>query len=228
MRFLTPILGLLTLLVPFIAADQDANLAQLPFSAFQPSDYLNSTGLTDDVQWDGYSLFIKGQRIYLYSGEIHSESRLHPHLILSVLRLMVLIDSRVPNPEFYLDIMQRLKAIGFNAISHYPLWGLVNPSPGVFDFEGWKSLEPFLQAANDAGLWVVTRPGPYVVCTRLFLSLYPHDGPADNLFRVECRVRCGWYPLLGDGSSRCPAEDVRSGLDGRVHALLGEDWRYHQ
>jgi len=48
------------------------DLTQIEFNTFQPSTYLNSTGLTDDVQWDGYSLFVKGQRIYLYSGEIHS------------------------------------------------------------------------------------------------------------------------------------------------------------
>lgn len=202
MKLLTPFLFLLTLILPFISADEDSELAQLPFSALQPSEYLNSTGLTEDVQWDGYSLFVKGQRIYLYSGEIHSESRTsfgeglgwrrpvtqpenpagrRPLTLLEsqdrcsqtqarasvIVNLAVLTrtltDSRVPNPDFYLDLMQRLKAIGFNAISHYPLWGLLNPSPGVFDLEGWKSLEPFLQAANDAGLWVVTRPGPYVV-----------------------------------------------------------------
>lgn len=140
------------------------DLTQIEFNTFQPSTYLNSTGLTDDVQWDGYSLFVKGQRIYLYSGEIHSAFNPIP-LDCRPREADVVdsVDSRVPNPEFYLDLMQRLKAIGFNAISHYPLWGLINPSPGVFDLSGWKNIEPFLQAANDAGLFVVTRPGPYVV-----------------------------------------------------------------
>ena len=49
-------------------------LDQISFKGFTPSTYLNSTGLTDLVQWDGYSLFVKGQRIYLYSGEIHRTS----------------------------------------------------------------------------------------------------------------------------------------------------------
>lgn len=59
--------------------------------------------------------------------------------------------------------MQRIKALGFNAISMYTFWALHNPSPGVLDFDGWKGLDAFFQAANEAGLWVVARPGPYIV-----------------------------------------------------------------
>lgn len=70
---------------------------------------------------------------------------------------------RILNPDLYLDVMQRIKALGFNAISMYTFWGLHNPSPGVLDFEGWKHLGPFFEAANQAGLWVVARPGPYIV-----------------------------------------------------------------
>ena len=76
-------------------------------------------------------------------------------------------DVRMVNSALYPDIMQRIKALGFNAISSYFFWGLHNPSPGVFDFDGWKSLEPFFQAANDAGLFVIARPGPWVVSTSL-------------------------------------------------------------
>ena len=42
-----------------------------------------------------------------------------------------------------------------------PVRGLVNPSPGVFDFEGYRSLKTFLDYANAAGLWVVLRPGMF-------------------------------------------------------------------
>ncbi len=74
MRNFCLLVALIGLVLPWVAMADPYE--QLPFNTFTPSTYLNSTGLTDDVQWDGYSLFVKGQRIYLYSGEIHSRS--HP------------------------------------------------------------------------------------------------------------------------------------------------------
>lgn len=173
----------------------------LSFNTFTPSTYVDSTGLTDLVQWDGYSLFVKGQRLYVYSGEIHSEwtrlrnlvrmeiadvaslycllfnsllpyfYNLPPRPALPPFRklgpylppICPLPDVRMVNSALYPDLMQRIKGLGFNAISSYFFWGLHNPSPGVFDFDGWKSLEPFFRAANDAGLFVIARPGPWVV-----------------------------------------------------------------
>lgn len=40
--------------------------------------------------------------------------------------------------------------------------GLVNPAPGVFDFDGYRSLTAFYDAAMSVGLWVILRPGPYI------------------------------------------------------------------
>lgn len=73
-----------------------------------------------------------------------------------------------------------MKAAGLNAVSIYIHWyvsfpsftlkttvynaysycrGLVNPAPGVFDFDGYRSLQTFYDAASAAGLWVILRPG---------------------------------------------------------------------
>ena len=76
------------------------------------------------------------------------------------------------NPALYPDLMQRIKGLGFNAISSYYFWAFHNPSPGVLDFDGWKALEPFLEAANDAGLWVIARPGPWVVSPALSSAFF--------------------------------------------------------
>ena len=46
------------------------------------------------------------------------------------------------------------------------LRGLVNPAPGVFDFDGYRSLDTFFKAAYNVGLWVILRPG-------WFLGLIP-------------------------------------------------------
>jgi len=80
-----------------------------------------------------------------------------------VIHLPCRADFRNVNPALYPDLMQRIKGLGFNAISSYFFWAIHNPSPGVLDFEGWKDLEPFIQAAADAGIFVVARPGPWVV-----------------------------------------------------------------
>ncbi|KAG2088470.1 glycoside hydrolase family 35 protein [Suillus cothurnatus] len=85
-------------------------------------------GRTNDVLWDKYSLIIKGQRVFIHSGEFHT--------------------FRLPVPGLWLDILQKVKAAGFNAISVYCHMALINPSPGV--------------AARQIGIWIVLRPGPYI------------------------------------------------------------------
>lgn len=40
---------------------------------------------------------------------------------------------------------------GFNAVSTYTHWGLINPSPGVLDFTGFNDLALFLTIAKEVG-----------------------------------------------------------------------------
>lgn len=42
-------------------------------SSWTPSTKIQSTNLTTDVQWDGYSLFVKGQRVFVWAGAVHRE-----------------------------------------------------------------------------------------------------------------------------------------------------------
>ncbi|KAF7335702.1 Glycoside hydrolase family 35 protein [Mycena venus] len=97
---------------------------------------------TDDVQFDRYSLILKGKRIFLHSGEFHTW--------------------RLPVPSLWPDILEKTKAAGLNAISIYTHMGLLNPSRGVVDFDGFRALKPLYEAAMAAGIWVVVRPGPYI------------------------------------------------------------------
>lgn len=39
------------------------------------------------------------------------------------------------------------------------LGGLTNPAPGVLDFDDWRALQPMFDAAKQAGLFIVFRPG---------------------------------------------------------------------
>lgn len=126
-------------------------------------------------------------------------------------------------PDLWLDVMQRIKALGFNAISMYTYWGIYNPAPGVMDIDGWKDFEPFIEAANEAGLWVVARPGPYIVSERVSSRLiaecgsirwrYPrlgHNAQHDLANARPCVDRCVRAVLEGHGRHLCaPANHSR-------------------
>lgn len=66
---------------------------------------------------------------------------------------------RLPVPSLWLDILQKVKAAGLNAVSVYTHMGLINPQPGVVDFDGFRDLQPLFDAAKQTGIWIVLRPG---------------------------------------------------------------------
>ncbi|KAG6889848.1 hypothetical protein C0992_003827 [Termitomyces sp. T32_za158] len=97
-----------------------------------------ATSLTDQVTFDNYSLILKGQRVFIHSGEFHT--------------------FRLPVPSLWPDILQKVKAAGLNAVSVYTHMGLINPAPGVVDFDSFRALQPLYDAAKAAGIWIVLRP----------------------------------------------------------------------
>jgi beta-galactosidase GanA len=94
------------------------------------------------VTFDGYSFLVDGQRTYLWSGEFHY--------------------FRLPSPSLWLDIFQKMKAAGFNATSLYFDWDYHSPAPGVYDFTGVRDVDLLLDEAQQAGLYVIARPAPYI------------------------------------------------------------------
>ncbi|KAI4695619.1 hypothetical protein J4E81_005945 [Alternaria sp. BMP 2799] len=98
--------------------------------------------LQDIVTWDEDSLFVHGERIFLYSGEVH------PY--------------RLPVPDLYSDVFQKIKALGYNGVSFYVDWALLEGKPGVYREEGVFDLKPFFDAAQEAGIYLIARPGPYI------------------------------------------------------------------
>ncbi len=94
------------------------------------------------VTFDGYSFLVDGKRTYLWSGEFHY--------------------FRLPSPSLWLDIFQKMKAAGFNATSLYFDWGYHSPAPGVYDFTGVRNVDELLDMAQQAGLYVIARPAPYI------------------------------------------------------------------
>src|SRR6266508_3378620 len=94
------------------------------------------------VSFDHYSLTVDGQRLFLWSGELHYW--------------------RLPSPDLWRDVLQKMKAAGFNAVSIYFDWGFHSPAPGVYDFTGIRDLDRLLNIAAEVGIYVIARPGPYI------------------------------------------------------------------
>jgi beta-galactosidase GanA len=94
------------------------------------------------VTYDHYSLMIDGERTYLWSGEFHYW--------------------RLPSPDLWRDVLQKMKAAGFNATSIYFDWGYHSPKPGVYDFTGVRDVDALLDIAREVGIYVIARPGPYI------------------------------------------------------------------
>ena len=99
-------------------------------------------GQPRQVGWDPYSLTVGGKRIVVWSGEIHP--------------------FRLPDPARWRDVIQKMKAVGFNGVSFYFDWGYHSPAPGVYDFSGVRNVERALEIAAEEGMYVIARMGPYV------------------------------------------------------------------
>jgi beta-galactosidase GanA len=94
------------------------------------------------VAFDQYSMMIGGQRTFIWSGEMHAY--------------------RLPSPTLWRDVLEKMKATGLNAVSFYFDWGYHSPAPGVYDFTGVRDMDKLLTIADQVGLYVIARPGPYI------------------------------------------------------------------
>lgn len=99
-------------------------------------------GQPKKVAWDEHSMLIDGKRVVVWSGEIHP--------------------FRLPNPSLWRDVIQKMKALGFNGVAFYFDWGYHSSAPGVYDFSHVRNVERALEMAEEEGMYVIARTGPYV------------------------------------------------------------------
>ncbi|CAL8238005.1 unnamed protein product, partial [Merluccius merluccius] len=69
--------------------------------------------------------------------------------------------SRIPR-VYWKDRLLKMYMAGLNTIQTYIPWNFHEPSPKQYIFNGDRDLEHFLQLAQDVGLLVILRPGPYI------------------------------------------------------------------
>ncbi|MFJ6075320.1 glycoside hydrolase family 35 protein [Streptomyces sp. NPDC093065] len=66
------------------------------------------------------------------------------------------------HPEQWADRLERLAALGLNTVDTYVPWNFHERTPGDVRFDGRCDLERFVRLAQDQGLDVIVRPGPYI------------------------------------------------------------------
>lgn len=69
--------------------------------------------------------------------------------------------SRIPR-VYWKDRLFKMYMAGLNAIQTYVPWNFHEDSPGQYNFHGDRDLPHFLQVAQDVGLLVILRAGPYI------------------------------------------------------------------
>jgi beta-galactosidase len=108
---------------------------------------------------------------------------------------------RVPR-AYWPDRMRKMKAMGLNTLTTYVFWNVHETSPGNYDFSGENDLGEYLREAQQEGLYVILRPGPYV-CAEWEFGGFPawllknhamQVRTRDPLFMAEVRK---WFNRLG-------------------------------
>lgn len=93
-----------------------------------------------------------GKPVQIHSGEMHF--------------------ARIPK-EYWRHRLKMLRAMGMNTVATYVFWNHHETSPGVWDFKtGNRDIREFIKTAQQEGLMVILRPGPYA-CAEWEFGGYP-------------------------------------------------------
>jgi beta-galactosidase len=65
-------------------------------------------------------------------------------------------------PDTWRDIFRKMRAMGLNCVETYCAWNMHEKKVGEFDFSGILDIRAFIKAAEEEGLMVIVRPGPYI------------------------------------------------------------------
>ena len=89
----------------------------------------------------GDTFLLDGDSVVLRSGEIHFD--------------------RIPK-AYWRHRLQMLRAMGLNTVCTYLFWNKAEPEQDRFDQRNFDDMAEFCRLAQEEGLWVILRPGPYV------------------------------------------------------------------
>jgi beta-galactosidase len=109
----------------------------------------NAMQHTFGVQGDHFAL--DGKPFQIISGAMHYE--------------------RVPR-AYWRQELRLIRAMGLNTVETYAFWNMHEPEPGAFDFTGQNDIAEFVREAQQEGLYVMVRPGPFI-CAEWEWGGYP-------------------------------------------------------
>ncbi len=89
---------------------------------------------------EGKEFKLNGEKFVIRSGELHY--------------------MRIPR-EYWKHRLQMVKAMGLNTVCAYVFWNAHEARPDEFDFTGQRDVAEFCRMAQELGLYVLLRPGPY-------------------------------------------------------------------
>ncbi|KAI8934745.1 hypothetical protein NX059_008433 [Plenodomus lindquistii] len=177
-----------------------------------PSQWpLHDNGLNEVVQWDHYSFHVNGKRLFVFSGEIHYW--------------------RIPVPEVWEDLLEKIKAAGFTAFAFYGNWAYHSANNGTLDFEtGAHDFTKLFEIAKRVGLYVITRPGPYVNAEANAggFPLWLTTGAYGKLRDDDPRYLKALDPYFSKFSELTVPHLVTKGGNGLVYQIeneYGEQWK---
>ena len=122
------------------------SLSAVPFSLVSAQQQTTHTFAVQDGKF-----LLDGKPFQVISGEMHYQ--------------------RIPR-EYWRERFRMAKAMGLNTVTTYVFWNVHEPRPGAYDFSGNNDVAEFVREAQQEGLWVILRPGPYA-CAEWEFGGYP-------------------------------------------------------
>ncbi|MGE0079326.1 MAG: beta-galactosidase [Bacteroidales bacterium] len=127
--------------------------------------YSNAQEAKHSFAFQGTEFMLDGKPFQIISGEMHP--------------------ARIP-AEYWRHRIQTTKAMGCNTVSAYIFWNYHEVDEGVYNFTTWnRELGKFIKIAEEEGMWVILRPGPYVCAEWDFGGIPPY-----LLKTPDIKVRC--------------------------------------
>lgn len=139
------------------------SLALLLFCCVVGSFSLAQTPAAHHFDVENGRFMLDGKPLQIISGEMHYQ--------------------RIPR-EYWRARLRMARAMGLNSITTYIFWNVHEPRPGVYDFSGNNDVAEFIREAQQEGLYVILRPGPYA-CAEWEFGGYPAWLLQDHATRVR-------------------------------------------
>ncbi|QOS80536.1 beta-galactosidase [Paenibacillus sp. JNUCC31] len=108
--------------------------------------------LRSELTYDQRSFIMNGERVFLNSATIHY--------------------FRMPREEWR-EVLMKAKLAGMNCIDTYFAWNVHEPEEGQWSFEGDHDCGAFLDLCAELGMYVITRPGPFI-CAEWDFGGFPY------------------------------------------------------